>query len=140
VASNWESQGTTSLVDIVLLAGLDILQIRLNMMNNFLSLRDKIWAKGHPLVRFNHVQMCTTSATVESFERCHLETLLITIVVREFRQWQTLVPTISVVHHTRVEHVLKHLIHTLCLTIGLRVISQTVDQVVPREACSCSQK
>jgi hypothetical protein len=119
----------TSLVGILLLSRLGSLQIGLNMMNNFLGLHDKIGAKVHPLTRFNPIQRCTASAAIKSFERCHLETLLITIAVREFGQWQALVPTVSVVHHTCTEHILEHLVHSLCLTIGLRVISQTVDQV-----------
>jgi hypothetical protein len=129
MVSNCESQGMMSLVGIVLLAGLGILQIRLNMMNNFLGFHDKIGAKGHPLAGFNPVQRCTASTTVECFERCHVETLLVAVVVREFIQRQTLVPTISVVHHMNTEHVLQHLVHTLCMTIGLWVISRIVDQV-----------
>jgi hypothetical protein len=98
-------------------------------MNDLLGLCDKIRAKGHPLARFNQVQRCAASAATECFEMCHLATLLITIVVREFGQWQALVPTVSVVRHTCMEHILKHLVHLLCLTIGLQVISRTVDQV-----------
>jgi hypothetical protein len=93
------------------------------MMNDFLGLRDKIGVKGHPLARFNPVQRCTTSATIESFERLHLETFLIIVVVRELIQRQTLAPTIPIVHHTCTEHVFQHLVHRLYLTIGLRVIS-----------------
>jgi hypothetical protein len=118
-----------SLVGIELLAGLGSLQIGLNTMNDFLSPRDKIGAKGHPLARFDLVQRCMASATVESFKRCHLETFLIAVIVRELRQWQALVPTVLIVHHTRTKHVFQHLVHMLCLTIGLWVISQTVDQV-----------
>jgi hypothetical protein len=104
MVSNYKSQGTTSLIGIVLLVGLGSLQIRLNTMNDFLGLRDKIRANGHPLARFHPVQRCTTSVTVESFERCHLETFLIVVVVKELSQWQALVPAIMVVHHTRTEH------------------------------------
>jgi hypothetical protein len=103
--SNCESQGMTSHVGIVLLAGLGGLQIGLNTVNNFLSLCDKIGAKGHPLAWFKPVQRCTTSAAVESFERGHLETFLITIVARELSQWQALVPTVLIVHHTCTEHI-----------------------------------
>jgi hypothetical protein len=109
-------------------------------MNNFLGFHEKIGSKDHPLARFNPVQRCTTSATIECFERCHLETLLITVVIREFGHWQALIPTILVVHHTCTEHVLKHLVHLLCLTIGLQVISQLWISWVPREACNYSQK
>jgi hypothetical protein len=92
------------------------------MINDFLSLHDKIGAKGHPLTRFNLVQRCTTSVTVESFKRCLLEPLLITVVLRELSQWQTLVPTVPIVHHACTEHVFQHLVHTFYLTIGLLVI------------------
>jgi hypothetical protein len=98
-------------------------------MNDFLSLCVKIGAKCHPLARFNLVQRCTTSATIECFERFHLETLLIIVVVIEFSQWKALVPTVSVVYHTCTEHILEQLVHMLCLTIILWMISQTVDQV-----------
>jgi hypothetical protein len=57
------------------------------MMNDFLGLCDKIGAKGHPLARFDPIQRCTALASVESSERCHLETFLIDVVVRELRQW-----------------------------------------------------
>jgi hypothetical protein len=57
------------------------------MMNDFLGLCDKIGAKGHPLIRFDPIQRCTALASVESSERCHLETFLIDVVVRELRQW-----------------------------------------------------
>jgi hypothetical protein len=93
------------------------------MMNDFLGLRDQIRAKGHPLAKFNPVQRCTASATIESFERGHLESFLIAVVVRELSQWKTLVPTVLIVHHTRTEHVFQHMVHTLYLTIGLWVIS-----------------
>jgi hypothetical protein len=86
VVSNNKGQRMTSLVGIVLLVGLDSLQIRLNAMNNFLGLHDKIEAKGHPLARFDLVQRCMALVAVESFKRCHLETFLIVVIVRELRQ------------------------------------------------------
>jgi hypothetical protein len=129
MVSNCESQGKMPLVGIVLLVGPRSLQIGLDTMIDFLSFHDKIRDKGHPLARFNPVDMCMPSTAIENFKRCHLETLLITVVVREFSQWQTLVPTVLIFHHTCTEHILKHLVHTLCLTIDLRVISRTVDQV-----------
>jgi hypothetical protein len=64
--------GTMSLVGIVLLVGLGRLKVGLNTMNDLLGLHENIRAKGHPLARFNSVQRCTTSATIESFKRCHL--------------------------------------------------------------------
>jgi hypothetical protein len=49
--------------------------------------------------------------------------------IRELSQWQTLVQAVLIVHHTRTEHVLQHLVHTRCLTIDLRVISHILDQM-----------
>jgi hypothetical protein len=67
--------------------------------------------------------MCTASAAIESFKRCHLEAFLIAIIVRELSQQRTLVPTIPIVHHTCTEHVFQHMVYTLCLAVDLRVIS-----------------
>jgi hypothetical protein len=66
---------------------------------------------------------------VESFEWFHLETFLIVFVLRELSQWHALVPTVLIVHHTHMEHVFQHLVHMLCLTISLWMISRAVDQV-----------
>jgi hypothetical protein len=52
-------------------------------MDYFLGLSDKVRAKDRPLTRLDHVQKRTTSAAIQSFEGCHFETLLITVVVRE---------------------------------------------------------
>jgi hypothetical protein len=123
VVSNGKGQWTTPLVGIVLLSRHGSLQVRLNTMYDFLGLCDWIKAKGHPLTRFNPVRRCVASVVIEFFERCHLETLLITVVIREFSQWQALVPTVSVVHHIRTEYILKDLVHSLYLTIGPYVIS-----------------
>jgi hypothetical protein len=41
-------------------------------------------------------------------------------------------PIVRVVQHESPEHILKNLIHPLGLTIGLRMISQAVDQTHPQ--------
>jgi hypothetical protein len=81
---------STLLVGIAFLMCLGSFQIRLDVADNLLSLSDKVRAKDR-LTRLNPVQRCTTSAAIQSFERCHRETLLITIVVRKLIQQQTLV-------------------------------------------------
>jgi hypothetical protein len=62
------------------------LQIRLDMMDYFLSLNDKVGAKDHPLARLNLVLWCAIAATIECFKGCHLDTLLVTVVIRELGQ------------------------------------------------------
>jgi hypothetical protein len=87
------------------------------------SLNDKARAKDRPFVRLDPVYRGTTTTTIQSFKGCHCKTFLITIVVRELSQSQTLVPFVWVVQYTSSEHILKNLIYPLCLTIDLRMIS-----------------
>jgi hypothetical protein len=86
-----------SLVGIAFLLDLGSLQVRLDMVDYLLGLSDKVRAKDHPLTRLNPVQMCTTSVAIQSFEGCHSETLMITVVVRELSQQQTVVPFVLIV-------------------------------------------
>jgi hypothetical protein len=101
-------------------------------MNYLFNLNDKVRAKDHPFVRLNLVHRGMTVMAIQSFEGCHSKTFLITIVVRELSQWQTLVPFVWVVQYTSSEHILKNLIYPLCLTIGLRMISRAMDQTRPQ--------
>jgi hypothetical protein len=71
-----------SLVGIAFLSSPGGLQVGLNAVDYLLSLSDKVMTKDRPLARLDPVQRCTTSATIQSFEECHSETLLITVVVR----------------------------------------------------------
>jgi hypothetical protein len=68
---------------IAFLSGHGSLQVGLDAVDYFLILSDKAGAKDCPLDKLNPVQGCTASAAIQFFERCHRETLLITIVVRE---------------------------------------------------------
>jgi hypothetical protein len=71
-----------SLVGIAFLSSPGSLQVGLDAVEYLLSLSDKVMAKDRPLARLDPVQRCTASATIQSFEECHSETLLITVVVR----------------------------------------------------------
>jgi hypothetical protein len=92
-------------------------------MDYLFSLNDKVRAKVHPFTRLDPVYRCTAATAIQSFEGCHSRTFLITVVVRELSQWQTLVLFVRVVQYTSSEHILKNLIYHLYLTIGLRMIS-----------------
>jgi hypothetical protein len=91
-------------------------------MDYLLGLSDMVWTKDRPLARLDLVQRCMTMTAIQSFKGCHTETLLITVVMRELSQRQTLVPFVKIVQHTRLEHIFKNLIHPLCLTVGLQRI------------------
>jgi hypothetical protein len=93
------------------------------------GLNDKVRAKDCPFARLDPVHRCTVAMIIQSFEGCHSVTLLITVVVRELSQQQTFVPFVWIVKYTSTEHILKNLIHPLCLTISLQMISRVVDQM-----------
>jgi hypothetical protein len=101
-------------------------------MDYLFSLNDKSRAKDHPFTRLDPVHRCTTATTIQTFKGCHSKTFLITVVVKELGQWQTLVAFVRVVQYTSSEHILKNLIYPLCLTIGLRMISRAVHQTRPQ--------
>jgi hypothetical protein len=75
-----------SLVGISFLSSLANFQIGLDALDYLLSVSDKVWTKDHPLARLDPVQRCMTSMTIQSFEGCHFEALLRTVVVRELSQ------------------------------------------------------
>jgi hypothetical protein len=93
------------------------------MKDYLFGLSDKIWTKDHPFARLDPVQRCTASMAIQCFEGCHSKALLITIVVRELSQRQTLVPFVMIVHHTSLSHIFNDLIHSLHLTINMQMIS-----------------
>jgi hypothetical protein len=113
----------TSLVAIAFLLSLGSFHIGLEAMDYLLGLSDKVWTKDRSLARLNPIQWCTASMAIQCFEGCHYEAILITVVVRELSQWQTLLPFVMIVQHTSSKHIFKNLIHSLHLTIGLLMIS-----------------
>jgi hypothetical protein len=61
-------------------------QIGLDAVDNLFSLNDEVRAKDLPFTRLNPVHRCMAAMAIQSFEGCHSETLLITVVVRELSQ------------------------------------------------------
>jgi hypothetical protein len=96
-------------------------------MDYLFSLNDKVRAKDRPFTRFDPVYRCTAAMAIQSFKGCHSKTFLITVVVRELSQWQTLVPFARVVQYISSKHILKNLIYPLYLTIGLWMISRAMN-------------
>jgi hypothetical protein len=132
MVARFELKRPTSLVGIPFLSCLGSFQIGLDAMDYLFSLNDKVRAKDRPFTRFDPVYRCTAATTIQSFKGCHSKTFLVTVVIRELSQWQTLVPFVRVVQYTSSEHILKNLIYSLYLTISLRVMSQAVDQTHPQ--------
>jgi hypothetical protein len=98
----------------------------MDAVNVVLGFNNKVRAKDRPFARLNLVQRCLAATAIQGFEGCHSETVLITIVVRELSQRQTLVLEIQ---HKSSEHILKNSIYSFRLSIGLQMISQAVDQM-----------
>jgi hypothetical protein len=84
---NLKLKRLASLVGITFLSGLGSLQDGLDAMDYLLNFCNKVRAKDHPLAELDPVLGCTTSMTIQCFERRHSVTLLITVVVRELTQW-----------------------------------------------------
>jgi hypothetical protein len=123
MVASFELKWLTSLVGISFLLSPSSPQVGPDAMDYFLRLSDKVRAKDHPLARLDPVQGRMESMAIQGFEGCHSVTLLITVVVRELSQRQTLVPFVLIVQHTSSEYIFKNLIHSFSLTIDLRMIS-----------------
>jgi hypothetical protein len=79
----FELKWQASLVSIAFLSCLGSFQIGLDAMDYLFDLSDKVRTKDRPLARLNLVQRCATLAIVKCFKWCHLEAVLIAIVVIE---------------------------------------------------------
>jgi hypothetical protein len=101
-------------------------------MDYLFSLNDKVRAKDRPFAKLDPIHRGTTATVIQSFKGCHSKTFLITVVVRELSQWQTLVPLAWVVQYTSSKHILKKLIYPLCLSIDLWMVSRAVNQMRPQ--------
>jgi hypothetical protein len=71
----------TSLVGMACLSCLGHFQIGLDAVDYLFSLKDKVKTKDHPLARLDPVHKGTTAMAIQSFEKCHSETLLKIVVV-----------------------------------------------------------
>jgi hypothetical protein len=104
-------------------------QVILDMMDCRFGFINEIRTKNSILSWLNPIERCTASTPIQCLKRCHLEALLIAIVIWELSPWQILVPAALVFHHAGSKHIMQNLIHSLYLAIHLWVIGWTVDQV-----------
>jgi hypothetical protein len=75
------------LVGIAFLSCLGSFQIGVDVVDYLFNLNDKVRAKDCPFSRLDLVHGCTAATAIQSFEGCHSETLLRTVIVRELGQW-----------------------------------------------------
>jgi hypothetical protein len=83
--SYFKLQGSTPLVCICLLVWLCDFQVILDTTNSYFSFFDKVGSKDNLLSWPNPIEGSATSMSIQHFERCHLQTLLITIIVGELK-------------------------------------------------------
>jgi hypothetical protein len=111
MVSNFEDEWLASLVRITLLSGFGSLNIGLMAIDCLFSLGDEYRIKDFPLTRLNSVKWHLTVTSIECFQGCHLDAFLVTFVIGELSQCQTLVPALMIVHQACSEHIFKDLIH-----------------------------
>jgi hypothetical protein len=116
-----------SLVCIALLPSLSGSHIFLDSTNLSFGFFYKVNTVKSPFPRFHLVQRSSTLVSIQSFKRCHFDTHLITIVVRELSKWQPFLPRSLARDNARSKHVFKNLIHMLSLPRGLWMICRTTD-------------
>jgi hypothetical protein len=109
-------------VGIALLPGLGCLQTIPNELDLLLGLFNDIGPKYLAFSSLGPVKRGTALASIESFERGHLQASLVAIVVGELREWKTIFPLGSIGQNTSSQHIFKDLVYTLGLTSGLRMI------------------
>ena len=129
MVTNFKNQRPAPLICITLLAGLSGFPICLYNTNLVLSLANHIGPKEIPFTGFRLVQWSPTPPSIQGFKGCHFDTFLIAVVVREFSEWQTLIPFLTIRKHTGPQHIFQNLINPLGLTIGLWMINRTADQL-----------
>jgi hypothetical protein len=82
----FELKRLASLVGIAFLSCHGSFQIGLDAVDYLFGLNDKVKAKDRPFIRLDPVYGFTAVMAIQSFDRCHSETLLIIVVVRELGQ------------------------------------------------------
>src|SRR6266542_1765559 len=93
-----------------------------NLLDVIFNFHNYIWPIKWSLTGLGPIERGSTSSSIKSFERRHLDASLVAIVVGELRKWQEFLPPFSIGQHTSAQHILKNLIHSLSLASGLRMV------------------
>jgi hypothetical protein len=117
------------MIGIALLSWLRNPRVLYYHANLLLSFLQYVRSKNLPFSILILKQWSLAHTTIQHLERRHLQTILITIVVRELSIRHTLIPTSSVLQSTSSQHVFKNLIYSLGLSTGLRMIRRTKSQL-----------
>jgi hypothetical protein len=86
---------------------------------------DQFWSHQDPILKPIPTQRRPTRFPINKLERRHLIGALVTVFIREFYQWKEFLPTLPLVHHVHVQHVLQDLVCSFGFPVYLRVIRST---------------
>ena len=120
--------------NLQLLSGLSHSQVVSNHSHLFFCVSKDIGSKHLSFISLIPEQRRSTFTSIQRLERCHLETLLVTVVVRELSIWQTLVPTSTILQCTSSQHIFQNLVDPFSLSISLWVVSRTEIQLCPQRS------
>jgi hypothetical protein len=91
-----------------------------NLLSYF---KHKVRSEIATVSHLNLVEWGPAFLAIKSLKWCHLDALLIAVIIRKLSQLQTFVPLFRKGDDTSSQHVFKHLVHLFCLTIGLGMVS-----------------
>jgi hypothetical protein len=80
------------------------------MTDRCFGLVDEIRNEDGLLSWLDLVERGVATTSIQGFKLCHLEALLIAIVVRKLSPWQILIPAVLMFHHIGSKHILQNLI------------------------------
>src|SRR6185369_9911539 len=92
IISDVEGEVTAFGVIVTLLAGLGSFEAFTNKLYLLFSFTEGIWSEQFALSGIGPIQGCTTLLVVKGFKRGHLQTGLITVVVRELCKRKAIFP------------------------------------------------
>ena len=123
-----ELSWSSLLISIAFLSILSDLQILFYLSHLLFHLLQHVGSKRNPVYRITPADWSVTWSTIEGFEGTHRQGCLVAIVVGELYKWQVVFPLPGLMHYMHYYHVFKYLIHSFCLSIGLRVIGSAKQQ------------
>src|SRR6185312_13220053 len=105
IITDLEMEFSATTISISLLTRLSNAKILTNNPDLLLGIFHQIWTKERSFSRFGPIDRSSAPSSIESFKRRHLDTCLITIVVRKLCEWQASNPFLLIYKSTGSQHV-----------------------------------
>src|SRR6185436_17697837 len=127
--TNTESQVSPFAICIALLPSLCNPQILSHSLYHLLCIFYNVRAKELRLTNLIPIERSPTLSAIQCLEGGLLQTGLVAVVIGELSVRQALIPTSTILNSTSSQHILQHLVGSLCLPIYLRMIGGTEAQL-----------